>query len=292
MPGRTYPICGQIKKALHNTGIQETLALVFTSLLLTLRLVQNLEFLDRLDTALHFGCNCLRCYNRIDHFLRADRFARLEMRAGVAPHVPLEYFAPMPNPDPASIVLASASPRRSDLLTRESVAFEIIPANIPELPRAGERPCDLATRLATEKATAVAKRIGSHPARWVLGADTIVVIDESVLGKPTDADNAAQLLGQLKGRTHSVMTGFAWVNTRDLVPYADHVESRVTMFDVSEEAIRDYVATGEPMDKAGAYAVQGMGGKLVDRVDGSIDNVIGLPVENVLARLAELRGRE
>ena len=197
----------------------------------------------------------------------------------------------MPNPDPASIVLASASPRRSDLLTRESVAFEIIPANIPELTRAGERPCDLATRLATEKATAVAKRIGSHPARWVLGADTIVVIDESVLGKPTDADNAAQLLGQLKGRTHSVMTGFAWVNTLDLVPHADHVESRVTMFDVSEKAIRDYVATGEPMDKAGAYAVQGMGGKLVDRVDGSIDNVIGLPVENVLARLAELRGR-
>lgn len=197
----------------------------------------------------------------------------------------------MPNLDSTSIVLASASPRRSDLLAREGIDFEIVPADIPELQRAGEAPGDLAIRLASEKALAVAERIGTEPARWVLGADTIVIIDGKVLGKPTDAADAEHLLGQLKGRTHSVITGFAWANSGNLSVHCQSEESRVSMIDVSAEEIRDYVATGEPMDKAGAYAVQGMGGKLVERVDGSIDNVIGLPVKEVLASLASLRER-
>lgn len=196
----------------------------------------------------------------------------------------------MTKTEPGSIVLASASPRRSDLLNREGVVFETIPADIPELARDGEAPEDMATRLASEKALAVVERIGSEPPRWVLGADTIVVIDGKVLGKPVDEADAEALLGQLKGRTHRVITGFAWVSTTNKAVHRDSIESRVTMYDVSPEQIREYVATGEPMDKAGAYAVQGMGGKLVERVEGSLDNVIGLPVHEVLERLTHLRG--
>lgn len=190
------------------------------------------------------------------------------------------------------MVLASASPRRSDLLRREGVAFEIIPADIPEIASPGEAPSAFATRLASEKALAVAERIGPDPARWVLGADTIVVIDQDILGKPTDSEHAEHLLTLLTGRTHSVITGFAWVYSSGCRVDCNWVESRVSMHEVGQEAIRAYVATGEPMDKAGAYAVQGMGGKLVDTVEGSLDNVIGLPVKEVLSRFAYLSETE
>ena len=209
-------------------------------------------------------------------------------RWGVAGLSALGYFAPMSIPAEVKIVLASASPRRSELLRREGVEFEIIPADIEEVQKAGEAPAALATRLASEKALAVAKRLGADPPRWVLGADTIVVIDESVLGKPTDPKNAEHLLSRLSGRTHSVITGFAWVNSDGCRVNCDWIESRVSMRDVGAEAIRAYVDTGEPMDKAGAYAVQGMGGKLVEKVEGSLDNVIGLPVQEVLERFATL----
>jgi septum formation protein len=187
------------------------------------------------------------------------------------------------------LVLASASPRRRDLLARESVRFEVIPADIPEEARPDEAPAEFASRLAGEKALAVAARLGSDPPRWVLGADTIVVIDGDILGKPTDARNAEHLLGRLVGRTHSVITAFALTHSGDGTLEREWIESRVTMRAASAEEIRSYVETGEPMDKAGAYAVQGIGGTLVEKVVGSLDNVIGLPVAEVLATWARLR---
>ncbi len=191
--------------------------------------------------------------------------------------------------DSALLILASASPRRRDLLSRENVRFEVIPSDIPEQPRPGESPTTLATRLSGEKALAVARRIGPYPQRWILGADTIVVIDGDVLGKPTDRPHAEQLLARLVGTTHSVITAFALACSASHRLHTDWVESRVTMRAADAEEIRAYVATGEPMDKAGAYALQGVGGDFVEKVEGSRDNVIGLPVAEVLRRLTALR---
>lgn len=134
----------------------------------------------------------------------------------------------------------------------------------------------------------MAERIGPDPARWVLGADTIVVIDDQVLGKPRDEAHARSLLGRLVGRTHRVITGYAFVNSASFERHVSAEESRVTMREASAKEIQDYVATGEPMDKAGAYAVQGLGGSLVTQVEGSEDNVIGLPVSQVAALWSRL----
>lgn len=207
---------------------------------------------------------------------------------------PLGISPPMPDaittgvPEAKVLVLASASPRRRDLLARENVPFEVIPADIPERQHPGEAPAEFASRLAGEKALVVAKRIGPNPPRWVLGADTIVVIDGDILGKPTGVANAEQLLARLVGRTHTVITAFTLVSTGDFVLHSSWSESRVTMRAADADEIRAYVATGEPMDKAGAYAVQGLGGTLVENVAGSWDNVIGLPVAEVLAKWAGL----
>lgn len=187
-----------------------------------------------------------------------------------------------------TLVLASASPRRRDLLSREKVRFEVVPADIVEEPSADESPVALAGRLAWEKALAVARQIGPEPPRWVLGADTIVVIDDDILGKPVDIADAQRLLALLVGRTHSVITAFALVESGDQILHSNWLESRVTMRAADAQEIRAYVETGEPMDKAGAYAVQGIGGTLVEKVEGSWDNVIGLPVAEVLAHWADL----
>lgn len=192
----------------------------------------------------------------------------------------------------APLVLASASPRRRDLLAREGVHFEVVPADIPEEPRPDEAPASFASRLAGEKALAVARRLDPVAHRWVLGADTIVVIGGDILGKPTDEADAERLLARLVGRTHSVITGYAWLHTSDCALHIDWLESRVSMREADAAEIRAYVETGEPMDKAGAYAVQGLGGTLVKKVEGSWDNVIGLPVAEVLARWASLREDE
>jgi len=188
----------------------------------------------------------------------------------------------MPNAAERPLVLASASPRRRELLARAGIAIEIIPADIAEVARPGETPIDLTQRLAREKACAVAKRIGDTPPRWVLGADTIVVIDDEILGKPSDPADAERLLARLVGRSHSVITGYAFVHSAALdTPTSDALESRVTMRAADRQEIRDYVATGEPLDKAGAYALQGKGARFVVKVEGSQDNVIGLPVAEV-----------
>ena len=185
----------------------------------------------------------------------------------------------------APLVLASVSPRRRELLARAGVRFEVTPSNVPEQARPGEAPAQLARRLASEKALAVAQRLGPAPARWVLGADTIVVIDGDVLGKPDDAEHAVALLQRLVGRRHHVLTAVALVASDTLAERHLLVESAVTMRAADERELRAYVATGESLDKAGAYAAQGNGRLLIEKIEGSETNVIGLPLEETLALL-------
>jgi septum formation protein len=187
-----------------------------------------------------------------------------------------------------TLVLASASPRRRELLERAGVQFEIAPADIDETSRQGEAPVALSRRLAEEKAQTVARRLGPAPARWVLGSDTIVVVEGDVLGKPRDPAHAELLLGRLCGRTHQVITAVALASSEGLATRTFHVQSQVTMRRAAAEEIRAYVATGEPLDKAGAYAVQGEGRRFVEKLEGSESNVIGLPLDETLALLGDL----
>ena len=186
------------------------------------------------------------------------------------------------------LVLGSGSPRRSELLARAGIAFEVRPADIDETAEIGEAPAAFALRLARAKAIAVATLVGASPRRIVLGADTIVVVDGDVLGKPTDREDAVRLLGRLVGREHRVLTGVAVVaSDRSDRAATCVVTSRVTMRAATEVEIRRYVATGEPLDKAGAYAAQGEGRRFIERIDGSESNVIGLPIDETLALLRE-----
>ena len=184
------------------------------------------------------------------------------------------------------LILASASPRRRDLLSRAGVRFEVRPANIPEEREPGEEPAAFAERLAREKALHVARQTGPETNRWVLGADTIVVLEAEVLGKPDDPQHAVELLSRLVGRRHSVITAVALTNTRSLETRSAAVASLVTLRSASLEEIEAYVAGGEPLDKAGAYALQGEGRRFVERVEGSESNVIGLPMDETLALLS------
>jgi septum formation protein len=174
---------------------------------------------------------------------------------------------------PQPIILASASPRRRQLLELIGLDFEVVPANIDETPTTEEDPAAFAVRAARDKAQEIARE---NPGRLVLGADTVVEVDSEILGKPSSANDAARMLRLLSGRSHFVHTALALVSggrCREVVDSA-----KVEFVDLNEEMIRWYVATEEPADKAGAYAVQGLGGLLVARVDGSPHTVIGLPV--------------
>lgn len=201
------------------------------------------------------------------------------------------------------IVLASASPRRQELLRSAGISFTVQPADINETPRAGEAPRDCAERLAREKALAVFR---IWPQEYVLGADTIVVVDDMILGKPRDAADAARMLRLLSGRTHAVITGVCVVGKRrardprsvvsEDAPSADGQDLQtasettlVSMCELSDDEIRDYVATGEPMDKAGAYAIQGLASRWIPRIEGDYSNVVGLPVALVYRMLRERR---
>ena len=184
------------------------------------------------------------------------------------------------------LVLASASPRRRDLLQRAGLHFEVMPSDVPEETRAGEHPRALVERLAAEKAAAVRSRLPERPRRLVLGSDTVVVLGDQILGKPRDAEEALAMLLRLSGRTHSVWTGVAVFATDSATPGVRSVESQVTLRAAAEAELRAYVATGEPLDKAGAYALQGEGRRFVSRIEGSESNVIGLPLEETLVLLA------
>lgn len=187
--------------------------------------------------------------------------------------------------DAHPLLLASASPRRRQLLVRAGLRFEVQPADVDESPLPGETPRQHAARLAEAKARAVARARGASPPRIVLGADTIVVLGERILGKPSDAAHAIAMLEDLVGRTHRVITAVAVLRSDDLALHRACVESRVSMRPAQREEIDRYVASGEPLDKAGAYAIQGEGRRFVTRVEGSESNVIGLPVDETLELL-------
>jgi septum formation protein len=181
-----------------------------------------------------------------------------------------------------TLVLASASPRRQELLRNAGIAFVVQATNIPEVPQPGESPKACAERLAREKALAVFRQ---RPDAFVLGADTVVVVDGQILGKPADAADAARMLGLLSGRTHQVITGVCLaggsLGTGNRVEDVRSETTSVTMVGLTEKDIRSYIATGEPMDKAGAYAIQGVASRWIPRIEGDYFNVVGLPVSLV-----------
>ena len=181
------------------------------------------------------------------------------------------------------VILASASPRRRDLLTMVGIAHEVIPADVDETYGAGEVPRAHAERLAREKASVLAARA---PDAVIIAADTIVVVDGDVLGKPRDADEAARMLRRLAGRTHTVFTAVAVARGAKLLSGVEEVG--VTFRPLDDATITSYVATGEPMDKAGAYGIQGYGAAIVERIDGDYFAVMGLAIGRMLALLREL----
>jgi len=184
--------------------------------------------------------------------------------------------------DSSKVILASASPRRRQLLGAAGIEFEAIESGVPERLEPGEPACDYALRMARDKAQTVSSRF---PAAIVIGADTIVVCETRILEKPADAHDARRMLAMLSGRTHTVVTAFALARGGNILE-SSPVESRVTFRELSKAEIDDYVATEEPFDKAGAYGIQGVGGGFISRVEGSRDNVMGLPTERVVAALA------
>jgi septum formation protein len=188
----------------------------------------------------------------------------------------------------ATLILASASPRRRELLAQAGFDFEVITADVPELRKPGEDPIRFVTRLAREKAEAVISREGVPPDAIVLGADTIVLVDEEVLGKPRDTADAARMLRLLSGRTHQVITGVCLAKGRERQRAAEVTFVRFTT--LSDEEIEAYVATGEPLDKAGAYAIQGRAGRWVPRIHGCYFNVVGLPLALVSSMIEAMQG--
>ena len=178
------------------------------------------------------------------------------------------------------MILASQSPRRIELMREAGFDFRVAPADIDESPREGETPFELVERLAVSKAACIADTV-AEPGELVVAADTIVAIDGELLGKPADAADAHRMLRELSGRTHQVATGVCLIVAGDSArarhSFVDVTD--VTFYDLTDEEIDAYVASGEPLDKAGAYGIQGVGGRLLVRdIDGDFYNVVGLPI--------------
>jgi septum formation protein len=181
-----------------------------------------------------------------------------------------------------ALVLASASPRRRALLAELGVAFEVLPSDVPEQPRPGESPGAFAVRVAHEKGREVA---GRRPDRWVLAADTVVVLDGEILGKPRDRDDARRMLLALSASVHHVLTAVALLAPSTAAGEELLIESEVTFRRLTGAEIETYLDSGEPFDKAGAYAIQGGAADFVTTVAGSYTNVVGLPLEELRALL-------
>jgi septum formation protein len=180
------------------------------------------------------------------------------------------------------LILASASPRRKSLLQELGLDFEVIEAQVEEKPVAGESPQEFVLRAAGDKAGEVS-RINFEC--WILGADTVVVHDNKILGKPRDAGDALKILKALAGRSHLVHTGFCLMNRNEKVSVSRVVTTEVHFYPFSQDVAEAYVGTEEPLDKAGAYGIQGIGGFLVEKIKGSYTNVVGLPLVEVVEEL-------
>lgn len=172
-------------------------------------------------------------------------------------------------------ILASSSPRRRELLASIGIDFDVVPSEIPEEHQPGEAPEEYVARLSRDKASAIARQ---HRGRWIIAADTTVLLGEQLLEKPADAQDAARMLSLIAGRTHTVYTGVTLQNVDRNYHETRVAESEVRMLPLSRQEIEWYVATGEPLDKAGAYAVQGIGAMFIDSIHGSYTNVVGLPL--------------
>jgi len=184
------------------------------------------------------------------------------------------------------LILASSSPRRAEILANAGLPFSVLSSAVDESPNPGETPAALVQRLANAKADLVtARAIG--PA-IILAADTVVVLDDKILGKPSSVEDARHMLQQLSGRTHSVLTGVALVRLPD-GERRQFIESTLVHFrPITDEELSSYLATEEPYDKAGAYAIQGLAGRYIPRIEGCYFNVVGLPLSRVLTELKTL----
>jgi len=180
-----------------------------------------------------------------------------------------------------NIILASASPRRKEILENTNVKFKIMASDIEELTLEGESPCQMVMRLAFEKGMDIASKQKSD---LIISADTIVVLDNKVLGKPKDEVEAKHMIESLSGKTHQVITGISLINLENNKKIIDYVISNVKFKNLSKEDINDYIRTNESLDKAGAYGIQGYGALLVDEIQGDYFNIVGLPI----SRLSDL----
>ena len=181
------------------------------------------------------------------------------------------------------LILASSSPRRRALLDLLDVAYRVEAAEIDETILPGETPKEAVERLALGKAGAVAN---SHPGQWVLGADTVVALDQTILGKPSDASDAVSMLSSLSGKTHQVHTGMALI-LKNKLTLIDQSHTSVRFRRIERKEISAYVATGEPFGKAGAYAVQGLGGSMVAAIEGELSTVVGLTLSSTMTLLGK-----
>jgi len=188
-------------------------------------------------------------------------------------------------PNHGTIILASASPRRTELMALAGIEFSVVPADINEEVLPGEKPAEHVMRLSREKADAVA---GTTNGRYFIGADTVVVLEERIMGKPADEAEAFRMLSALSGRNHEVVTGFSVFDKVSGIHLTRCVRTEVTFKKLSEGEIRAYIATGCPMDKAGAYAMQGGAVHFIRSICGSYTNVIGLPMTELYETLSQL----
>jgi len=184
------------------------------------------------------------------------------------------------------IILASSSPRREELLRTSGLGFEVIHPSSDEAASDGEAPEEFALRVSLEKACSVSSALGEGAI--VIGADTIVVVDGEILGKPGDPEEASSMLRKLSGKEHRVYTAFSIVRAKNELLHSESVCTAVRVKPLAASEIEGYIKTGEPMDKAGAYAIQGAGSFIVSGIEGSYSNVVGLPVEELLEALKKL----
>jgi septum formation protein len=184
------------------------------------------------------------------------------------------------------IILASISPRRKELLLKTGLTFDVVPTSYEEDMSLSLKPEDLVKYLSKGKTFSLAD---SYKDALIIGADTIVVYDGKILGKPHTPEGSVQMLNLLKGKEHSVFTGFTVLDTKDKKYISKVVETKIFFNDLSCKEIEDYVKTGEPLDKAGGYHIQGMGRKFINKFEGSEDSVAGLPVKELMEVLKEFR---